>query len=118
MGFFDPDDPQVSPEAVFDHFHDVTAWYIEDGEVTIDRELVGRIMIDFGDPRSRHWPLMKREAACSPAGAAPEGPHPGCSALEATANWHRIAREWLFGDPASTELGAAEGPSTCARRHS
>ena len=30
--------------------------------------------------------------------------------LGATANWHRIAREWLFGDPPSTELGAAEHP--------
>ena len=28
--------------------------------------------------------------------------------LGATANWHLIAREWLFGDPPSTELGAAE----------
>ena len=28
--------------------------------------------------------------------------------LGATANWHRIAREWLFGDPPSTALGAAE----------
>ena len=30
--------------------------------------------------------------------------------LGATANWHRIAREWLFGDPPSTELGEAEEP--------
>jgi len=30
--------------------------------------------------------------------------------LEATANWHRIAREWLFGDAPSTELGGLEQP--------
>jgi hypothetical protein len=30
--------------------------------------------------------------------------------LGATANWHRIAREWLFGDAPSTELGEAEHP--------
>ncbi len=30
--------------------------------------------------------------------------------LGATANWHRIAREWLFGDPPSTELGVLEEP--------
>jgi hypothetical protein len=30
--------------------------------------------------------------------------------LEATANWHRIAREWLFADPPSTELGRLEQP--------
>jgi hypothetical protein len=28
--------------------------------------------------------------------------------LEATANWHRIAREWLYGDPPATPLGEAE----------
>ncbi len=28
--------------------------------------------------------------------------------LECTANWHRIAREWLFGDPPTTPLGEQE----------
>src|SRR5918998_6024032 len=61
MGFYDPADDEVTAEAVFDHFHDVTRWYIDDGEVTIDRELVTQVLIDFGDPRSRHWQLMRRE---------------------------------------------------------
>jgi hypothetical protein len=30
------------------------------------------------------------------------------SQLRAKGNWHRIAREWIFGDPPVTELGAAE----------
>ena len=28
--------------------------------------------------------------------------------VKARANWHRIAREWLFGDPPATELGREE----------
>lgn len=28
--------------------------------------------------------------------------------LEATANWHRIAREFLYGDPPQTALGRQE----------
>ena len=28
--------------------------------------------------------------------------------LEATANWHRIGREWVYGDPPATPLGEAE----------
>ena len=28
--------------------------------------------------------------------------------LEATANWHRIAREYVYGDPPATPLGEAE----------
>ena len=39
MGFFDPEDDQVTAEAVYAHFHDVTSWYIEDREVTVDRAL-------------------------------------------------------------------------------
>jgi hypothetical protein len=30
------------------------------------------------------------------------------SQLNATHNWHRIAREWFFKDPPATELGELE----------
>jgi predicted unusual protein kinase regulating ubiquinone biosynthesis (AarF/ABC1/UbiB family) len=113
MGFFDPADELVAPEAVFDHFHDVTAWYIEDRELTITRELVARVLIDFGDPRSRHWQLMRRETMPPQAMLARrmEALTLGVlGQLEATANWHRIAREWLFDDAPSTELGELEQP--------
>ena len=113
MGFFDPADGQVTPDAVFDHFHDVTAWYVEDREVTITRELVARVLIDFGDPRSRHWRLMRRETMPPQSMLARrmEALTLGVlGQLEATANWHLIAREWLFDDPPSTELGELERP--------
>jgi hypothetical protein len=35
--------------------------------------------------------------------------------LEATANWHRIAREFLYGDPPQTELGRQEAEFFAAR---
>ena len=111
MGFFDPADEEVTPQAVFDHFHDVTRWYIEDREVTIDRALVSQVLIDFGDPRSRHWQLMRRETMPPQAMLARrmEALTLGVlGQLEATANWHRIAREWLYGDPPATPLGEAE----------
>jgi predicted unusual protein kinase regulating ubiquinone biosynthesis (AarF/ABC1/UbiB family) len=113
MGFYDPADEQVTAEAVFEHFHDVTRWYIEDRDVSVDRELVAQVLIDFGDPRSRHWQLMRRETMPPQAMLARrmEALTLGVlGQLEATANWHRIAREWLFGDPPSTELGRLEQP--------
>jgi predicted unusual protein kinase regulating ubiquinone biosynthesis (AarF/ABC1/UbiB family) len=113
MGFFDPADEEVTPQAVFDHFHDVTRWYIEDGEVTIDRALVSQVLIDYGDPRSRHWQVMRRETMPAQAMLARrmEALTLGVlGQLGATANWHRIAREWLFGDEPSTELGRLEQP--------
>jgi predicted unusual protein kinase regulating ubiquinone biosynthesis (AarF/ABC1/UbiB family) len=113
MGFFDPADEWFTPAAVLDHFHDVTAWYIEDREVTITRELVARVLIDFGDPRSRHWQLMRRETMPPQAMLARRMEALTLSVLgqlEATANWHLIAREWLFDEPPSTELGELERP--------
>ena len=113
MGFFDPADDHITPEAVCDHFHDVTAWYIEDREVTVTRDLVARVLIDFGDPRSRHWQLMRRETMPPQAMLARrmEALTLGVlGKLEATANWHLIALEWLFDDPPSTELGQLERP--------
>ena len=74
---------------------------------------MAQTLIDFGDPRSRHWQLMRRETMPPQAMLARrmEGLTLGVlGQLEATANWHRIAREWLFGDPPSTELGALEEP--------
>jgi len=111
MGFFDRDDPGVDEGAVLRHFHDVTHWYLEDRQVTVDRGLVAQVLIDFGDPRSEHWDLMKRETMPAEAMLARrmEALTLGVlGQLEATANWHRIAREWLFGDPPSTPLGEQE----------
>jgi len=113
MGFFEAADEQVAPEAVLGHFRDVTRWYIDDREVTIDKPYAGRVLIDFGDPRSEHWELMKRETMPPQAmlGRRMEALTLGVlGQLGATANWHRIAREWLFGDPPSTELGEREEP--------
>jgi predicted unusual protein kinase regulating ubiquinone biosynthesis (AarF/ABC1/UbiB family) len=111
MGFFDPEDPEVTPAAVLDHLRDVTRWYVDDAEVTIDREVVAAVLIDFGDPRSRHWELMRRETMPPQAMLARrmEALTLGVlGKLGATANWHRIAREWLFGEPPSTVLGEQE----------
>src|SRR5262245_27473057 len=111
LGFFDATDARITPEAVLDHFRDVTRWYIDDRVVTIDRETVAGVMIDMGDPRSRHWELMRHETMPPQAMLARrmEALTLGVlGQLGATANWHRIAREWLFGDPPATPLGELE----------
>jgi predicted unusual protein kinase regulating ubiquinone biosynthesis (AarF/ABC1/UbiB family) len=113
MGFFDAADEEIEAEAVLAHFRDVTRWYVDDEEVAIDKRYAGQVLIDFGDPRSEHWELMKRETMPADAMLARrmEALTLGVlGQLGASANWHRIAREWLFGDAPSTELGQAEEP--------
>ncbi len=110
-GYYSADDRELTPEAVLAHFRDVTSWYVDDREVTIDRELVTQVLIDSGDPRSPHWELMRRGTVPPDAMFARrmEGLVVGVLGhLGVTANWHRIAREWLFGDPPSTPLGELE----------
>jgi len=113
MGFFDPEDPVLTPESVHAHFCSLTHWYLDDRDVTADRDLVAQVLIDFGDPRSRHWETIKRETLPPDAMLARrmEALTLGVlGQLDATANWHRIAREWMLGDPPATPLGEQEAP--------
>jgi predicted unusual protein kinase regulating ubiquinone biosynthesis (AarF/ABC1/UbiB family) len=106
-----PRDESIDPAAVLRQFQSVISWYLEDREVTIDKAVVSQVFIDFGDPRSEFWDLMKRGTMPPEAILARrmEGLTLGVlGQLGATANWHRIAREWLFGDEPSTPLGEAE----------
>ena len=110
-GYFDAADRELPPAAVLRHFRAVTRWYSEDEEITVDRDLVAQVLIDFGDPRSEYWGLMKRQTM--PGDAILAGRMEALTLgvlgqLEATANWHRIACEWLFGDPPATPLGEQE----------
>jgi predicted unusual protein kinase regulating ubiquinone biosynthesis (AarF/ABC1/UbiB family) len=116
LGFFDPED--AYPRRVLEHFDAATAWYREDRPFTIDQEYVGRVLIDMGDPRSDFWELMKRETLPPEAllGRRMEALVLGVlGQLRATANWHRIVREWFFAGPPATELGAAEARYWAAR---
>jgi predicted unusual protein kinase regulating ubiquinone biosynthesis (AarF/ABC1/UbiB family) len=119
MGFFDADDPVITAERVQEHFDAAAGWYAVDREFTIDRDYVRRVMIDVGGPQSRFWELMKRQTM--PPETLFARRMEGLTLavlgqLAATANWHRIAREWLFGDPPTTELGKAEADFFAALR--
>ncbi|NLT07563.1 MAG: AarF/ABC1/UbiB kinase family protein [Solirubrobacterales bacterium] len=110
-GYYAAADERVTAEAVLAHFRDVARWYVDDRPVTIDRELVTTVLIDAGDPRSPHWELMRRGTVPADAMLARrmEGLVLGVLGhLGATANWHRILRELVFGDPPSTPLGELE----------
>jgi predicted unusual protein kinase regulating ubiquinone biosynthesis (AarF/ABC1/UbiB family) len=111
MGFFDPSDELIAAEAVQEHFSAAAGWYAFDEEFTVDREYVRQVMIDVSAPHSRFWELMRRQTIPPQTMFARrmEGLTLAVlGQLEATANWHRIAREWLYGDPPATPLGEAE----------
>jgi hypothetical protein len=69
------------------------------------------VLIDMSDPRSRWYSQMRHESV--PAdhlfGRRLETLTLAVlSQLRASVNWHRVAREWLYGDAPVTELGRQE----------
>jgi hypothetical protein len=99
------------PDKLLAQFLDATWWYVLDEELTLSPEIATQVMIDMSDPRSSHFGQIRHETL--PAdhlfGRRVEMLTLAVlSQLRAHGNFHRIAREWMYGDPPVTELGRAE----------
>jgi hypothetical protein len=98
-------------EKLLAQFRDLTWWYTEDEDLALTPEIATQVMIDMSDPRSQWYGQMRHESV-------PPDHLFGrrletltlavLSQLRACNNWHRIAREWVYGDAPVTELGRQE----------
>jgi hypothetical protein len=82
-----------------------------DEEIQLEPEIATQVMIEMSDPRSSHFGQMRHETL--PAdhlfGRRVEMLTLAVlSQLRARGNFHRIAREWMYGDGPVTELGREE----------
>src|SRR3954451_17071369 len=105
------DPSKVDAERLMDHVKLVGGWYLEDGEVQINPKRVMKMIEVTSDPRSDFYDLVRRESlpADELMGRRMEtGLLAVLAQLRATANWHRIMREWVYADPPSTVLGEVE----------
>ena len=105
LGFFEPDDPRFDRERVLDHVRALNAWYANDEPVRLTPEYVSALLADAGDPRSEYWDLMKNETMPPDALFASRMQAMTLAAvcqLSATANWHRVMSEWLYGAAATS----------------
>jgi len=99
------------PDKLLAQFRDATWWYVLDAEIALEPEIATQVLIDMSDPRSQHFGQMRHETL--PAdhlfGRRVEMlTLAGLSQLRCRLNFHRIAREWMYGDPLQTELGRQE----------
>src|SRR3954449_6130206 len=99
------------PDKLLAQFRDATWWYVMDEELPLEPEIATQVMIDMSDPRSQHFGQMRHETL--PAdhlfGRRVEMLTLAVlSQLRVRGNFHRVAREWMYGDDPVTELGRQE----------
>jgi len=110
VGFF-PQPEKFNPDRVLAHFRAATSWYTADREVTLTPEYATQVLIDMSDPRSEYFGYLRHESAPPDHifGRRMEVLTLAVIAqLHARGNFHRIAREWFYGDEPQTELGRQE----------
>jgi predicted unusual protein kinase regulating ubiquinone biosynthesis (AarF/ABC1/UbiB family) len=117
-GGFVQDPSMYTPESMLAQFHDFTWWYTTDDEVQLEPEVATQVIIEMSDPRSSYFAQLRHETL-------PPDHLFGrrlevltlavMSQLRAKGNWHRIAREWIYGDEPVTELGRQEADFNAAR---
>jgi len=109
---FLPEPERVDPDHLLAFIADAIWWYTTaDEEVKLSPDIATQVMIESSDPRSSYFSEMRHQDM------RPEHLFGRrmemltlavLSQLRAHANWHRIAREWMYGDAPVTELGRQE----------
>jgi predicted unusual protein kinase regulating ubiquinone biosynthesis (AarF/ABC1/UbiB family) len=108
---FLPHPERVDQDILMEYVRDSIWWYTTDEEVELTPEIATEVMIEASDPRSSHFRQMRHQDM------RPEHLFGRrmemltlavLGQLRATANWHRIAREWMYDEEPVTELGREE----------
>ena len=108
---FLPEPDRLPPDALLDYVLEGVGWYAKDGELTLTSEIVARAALQAGDPRSSHFDAVRHQSI-NPEHVIGRRLELLTLAvlgeLEASNNWHSIAREWIYDDEPVTELGRRE----------
>ena len=109
---FLPEPERVDPDNLLAFIRDAIWWYTTDEAVQLTPEIATQVLIESSDPRSTHFREMRHQDM------RPEHLFGRrmemltlavLSQLRAQANWHRIAREWMYREQPVTALGIEEG---------
>ncbi|MDH6278896.1 ABC1 kinase family protein [Prescottella agglutinans] len=104
-------DGDVTPDECLEYVYAAAEWNLVDEDIAITPDMASTGFLLAIDPRASEFSGMKgqnlppehlfsRRADFLTFGVLGQ--------LDASANWHRIGREWVYGEPAATELGVAE----------
>jgi predicted unusual protein kinase regulating ubiquinone biosynthesis (AarF/ABC1/UbiB family) len=110
-GGFLPQPEKVDPDHLMAFVREAIWWYTTDEEIELSSEIATEVMLESADPRSSYFREMRHQDM------RPEHLFGRrmemltlavLGQLHARHNWHRIAREWIYGDEPLTELGRQE----------
>ncbi len=109
---FLPEPERVDPDKLLAFVREAIWWYTTvDEPVKLEPEIATQVLIESSDPRSSYFGEMRHQDL------RPEHLFGRrmelltlavLSQLRSCANWHRIAREWMYGEEPVTELGRQE----------
>jgi predicted unusual protein kinase regulating ubiquinone biosynthesis (AarF/ABC1/UbiB family) len=103
-------DAKVTADECIDYVYSASGWCLNDQDLLITPELASGAFLLAVDPRASEFAgiksnslppehLFSRRADFLTFGVLGQ--------LAANGNWHRIAREWIYGEEPATELGRA-----------
>jgi len=105
------DPAHYTEEGILRQFDDLSRWHTRDAVVALRPEVATAVMLTMSDPRSPYFGQMRKETlpADHVFGRRLEMLTLAVmSQLRATGNWHRVEREWIYGEAPVTPLGSAE----------
>ncbi|GAA5069756.1 AarF/ABC1/UbiB kinase family protein [Nocardia callitridis] len=108
-GIIDPT-AGVDTQECLEYVWAATGWHLLDEEITITPEFATGALVLALDPRAAEFRGMRHQLLPAEhvfSRRADLFTFAVLGQLRATNNWHRIAREWLYGEPATTEIGRA-----------
>ncbi|WP_280239208.1 ABC1 kinase family protein [Nocardia abscessus] len=108
-GIIDPD-ASVTPQECLEYVWAASGWHLLDEEITITPELATAAVVLAVDPRTDEFRGMRHQLLPAEhvfSRRAELFTFAALGQLETTNNWHRLAREWLYGEPPATDIGRA-----------
>jgi predicted unusual protein kinase regulating ubiquinone biosynthesis (AarF/ABC1/UbiB family) len=106
-----PEPRLVDPAGLLGYVREAIGWYLADEEVQLTPEMATEALIESVLPQSSYF-TMFRHQHLPPEHALARRLELFTEALlgqlRARANWHRIAREWMYQEEPVTELGKLE----------
>ncbi|WP_460718779.1 ABC1 kinase family protein [Nocardia heshunensis] len=108
-GIIDPDAGVTAPD-VLEYVWAAAGWHLLDEEIAVTPELATAAVVLAVDPRAADFRGLRRQSLPPEhvfSRRADLLTFAALGQLRCTNNWHRIAREWLYGESPATEIGRA-----------